>query len=334
MNKTQKIIALGACTLLLCGCGKTIPTLSDGSQAVVNFKEGTEAISANDLYTKMKENYALDSLITLMDTKILEQKYADDLTDAKKSAESTLKSMKDTYGQDTIISYYGSLDNYKQTIYLGNLRNKAILDYAKTLISDKEMESYYEKNIYGDITVDHILIKTGVTTETGDSKTALENKAKEKVQEIIDKLNKAEDKLATFKELAKEYSDDEATKDKGGNLGAINTGTLSSSYDEVLSAARKLKDGEYSTSIITSELGYHVIYRESSTEKPTYDSKKDSIKEELANQKLDKDSTIQITALDELRKEYGMEITDSDLKTKYSNYIANSITNAKTNNNN
>ena len=192
----------------------------------------------------------------------------------------------------------------------------------------------YEKNVYGDVTVDHILIKTGVTDSTSaDDKTKLEKEAKNKVNDIISKLNAAEDKLATFKELAKEYSNDDATKNNGGSLGAINTGTLSSSYDELLKAARSLKDGAYSTSIITTELGYHVIYRESSGEKPSYDDKKDEIKETLANEKINDDATIKVTAMDELRKKYGMDILDEDIKKQYSNYIANQIANAKNNSN-
>lgn len=333
MNKTKKIIALGACTLLLCGCGKTVPTLSDGSQAVINLGEGANSISANELYEKMKESYALDTLITMMDTRILEAKYPDELANAKKSAESTVKSMKETYGEEQIVSYYGSVDNYKNAIYLSNLRNIAVLDYGKSLVKEEEAKSYYEKNIYGDVTVNHILIKTGVTKDTSsEDKTKLETEAKNKINEIIEKLKKADDKLATFKELAKEYSQDDATKDKGGSLGAINTGTLSSSYDELLKAARGLKDGEYSTSLITTELGYHVIYREKASDKPSYDDKKDDIYKTLAEEKLNADKTIQITALDELRKEYGMEIMDSDVKTKYANYIANLITQAKSNN--
>jgi len=88
-------------------------------------------------------------------------------------------------------------------------------------------------------------------------------------------------KKEKFKELVKEYSEDEATKEKDGSLGAINTNTLSSSYDEILKSARELKDGEYSKSVITTELGYHVIFRESSKEKPSYDSKKNEIKEAI-----------------------------------------------------
>ena len=68
MNKTKKILILGACAFMMCGCTKNYPTLSDGSQAIINFNEGTNAISANDLYNKMKENYALDTIITLIES--------------------------------------------------------------------------------------------------------------------------------------------------------------------------------------------------------------------------------------------------------------------------
>ena len=171
-----------------------------------------------------------------------------------------------------------------------------------------------------------------LSVHRGNEKTKKENEAKEKANSIIEELNKAEDKLATFKDLAAQYSQDDATKDNGGSLGAINTGTLSSEYDELLEAARKLKDGEYSTSVITTELGYHIIYRESSSEKPSYEDALADIEETLAEEKLDSDATIQITALDEMRKEYGMDITDTDIKEQYSNYIANQIANAKSNN--
>jgi len=57
----KKIIILGACSLLLCGCGKTIPTLSNGDEAVVAFSNG-EKISVNDLYQEIKDKYALRAI--------------------------------------------------------------------------------------------------------------------------------------------------------------------------------------------------------------------------------------------------------------------------------
>lgn len=329
MKKVKKLVAIGACTLLLCGCGSA-PTLSDGSQAVIQFNEGTESISANQLYEAMKENYALETVIDLMDKELLEIKYKDDLEDAKKNAETTVKSMKDAYGEEQIVSYFGSLDRYKETLYLSNLRNKAIEDYSKSLVTDAEIQSYYDKNIYPDIVIDHILIKTGVSEDTSEEeKTKLEDAAKKKINEIIEKLNKSDKKLETFKELALEYSEDEATKDIGGSLGAVNTGSLTSSYDEILKSARSLKDGEYSKSVITTDLGYHVIFRESAKEKASLDEKRSEITDTLGSQKLEEDATIRVTALDKLRKEYGMSIEDSDIKTKYSNYIANQIAQAR-----
>ncbi len=328
--KKKKIIILGLCSILLCGCKNEIPTLSDGSQAVVSFDNQDISISANDLYSKMKEQYALNAMIELMDLKILEKEFPDELENAKKQAKSTLEAMKDTYGEEQINSYFGSSDNYLNYLYLNELEEKAILNYAKGKVTDKEIKDYYEKNIYGDVTVDHILIQTGVTDDTSDEdKEKLETEAKKKIDEIIDKLNKADNKLETFKELAKEYSQDNATKDNGGSLGAINTGTLSSNYDELLKAARQLKDGDYSKELITTELGYHVIYKESTGEKPALDTVKEDILKDLGQEKTTADSTLSITAMEELRKKYGMNILDSDLKSKYSNYITNSIASAR-----
>lgn len=334
MKKRSKIILLGACTLMLCGCGSNLPTLSDGSQPVVSFNEGTDAISTQELYEAMKESYALDSVLTLMDTKILEKEFPDDLEDAKKRAESTVKSMIETNGEETMNYLYGGKEKYQKTLYLRELQEKAQLEYAKTKVSDKEIQSYYDKNIYGDVTVNHILIKTGVTdTTSSEDKKKLESEAKDKVNEIIKKLDEAEDKLSRFKELAQEYSQDESTKNEGGSLGELNTNTLPSSYDELLKAARDLKDGEYSKSVIVSEIGYHVVYRVSSKEKPSLDEKKDEIKSIVGSEKLEEDKTLSITAMDELRKKYGMNINDSEIKEKYSNYIANQIASARTDEN-
>ena len=48
----KKIVVLMLCTFLLAGCGKSIPTLKDGSQAVVSLKKGN--ISVDDLYNEIK----------------------------------------------------------------------------------------------------------------------------------------------------------------------------------------------------------------------------------------------------------------------------------------
>lgn len=179
--------------------------------------------------------------------------------------------------------------------------------------------------------INHILITADVKDGAkDDEKKAAEEAAKKTVNEIIEKLNTAkknkEDITEAFTKLAKEYSKDDATKDKGGSLGKINFGDLDSKYDELLNSAKKLKDGEYSTSVITTELGYHVILKVKSYEKDNLDNLKDKIVETLGERYITKNqNSIGLNALQHYRKEYGMEIQDDEIKKQYSNYIQNAL---------
>lgn len=335
----KKVIILGACTMLLCGCGK-IPTLSNGDEAVVKFENG-DMISVNDLYNEVKNNYALQSLLQMIDKKILETEYASEVESKKEVAESTVKAMKESYGEDQFIqmlqNYYGysSIEAYQNAYYISTLQNLAITDYGKSLVTDKEIEKYYKESVFGDILVDHILITADTTsTMSTDEKTAAENKAKDQVKSLIDELQKSDNKKEKFAELAKEYSKDESTKENGGSLGYINIGTLGTSYDEIVKAANSLKDGEISTEVITTELGYHVILREEQREKASLDDTKESIRSTLGEKKISADSTLSVTALTELRKKYGMDIVDSEIQKQYGNYISNTIANLESSKNN
>lgn len=330
----KKVIVLGLCTLMVCGCGKTIPTLENGEQAVVTFSNG-DKIGINELYNDLKNNYALDSLINLVDKKILEDKYKDNLESANEYADSTMKSLEENYGDQlltAIQSYtsYSTIEAYKNYVYLSYLQNLAIEDYAKSQVTEKQMKEYYEKNTYGDVLVNHILVTPNVKEDAKEEeKTKAENEAKDKINTIIAKLKESKDVKKTFAELAKEYSEDESTKNDGGSLGYINNGTLSSSYDEILKAAFKLKDGEFSTEVITTELGYHVIFREASKEKAAFDDVKDSIKDILSQDLLKEDNTMSVKAMQQLRKDYGFEIVDSEIQSQYAKYIQNALAQPK-----
>lgn len=330
----KKVIVLGLCTLMVCGCGKTIPTLENGEQAVVTFSNG-DKIGINELYNDLKNNYALDSLINLVDKKILEDKYKDNLESANEYADSTMKSLEENYGDQlltAIQSYtsYSTVEAYKSYVYLSYLQNLAAEDYAKSQVTEKQMKEYYEKNTYGDVLVNHILVTPNVKEDAKEEeKTKAENEAKDKINTIIAKLKESKDVKKTFAELAKEYSEDESTKNDGGSLGYINNGTLSSSYDEILKAAFKLKDGEFSTEVITTELGYHVIFREASKEKAKFDDVKDSIKDTLSQDLLKEDNTMSVKAMQQLRKDYGFEIVDSEIQSQYAKYIQNALAQPK-----
>ncbi len=328
----KKIIVLALSVLLISGCGSKIPKLSNGDEAIVTMNDG-RMISVNELYDSMKSDYALQSLLSLVDKKILEEKYSDRLEEANQSVESTMSSLEQYYGdslESVLVQYgYASVDAYKDEYYIGYLRNLAIEDYCKEQIKDKEIQAYYDEKIVPDIVVSHILITPSVTDDmTDEEKTAAQDEAKDKINSIIDELKKTDSKdIATkFAELAKQYSMDESNKDNGGSLGTINKDTLSEEYDELVDAAYKLKDGEYSTSLIETEIGYHVILRTETKEKASLDEVKDTILTSLASDYLNEHQVAYVEALQKLRKDNDVEFVDTDIQSKYATYIQEQLT--------
>lgn len=338
----KKIFALCAIMLLASGCGK-VPKLENGKEAIVTFKDG-EKISVDDFYELIKNEYGLNSLISMVDKYICETEFEDYKDTASKNADALINSLKEQYGsEDKLLealqgSGYNTIDAYKDYAYLSYLQSHAIEEYAKTKITDKEIENYYKNDAIGDMEINHILITSNVKKDaTDDEKKTAQDEAKKKANEVIDKLNTAkkngEDITEAFTKLAKEYSEDDSNKDKGGALGKINYGSLSSKYDELVKAAKSLKDGEYSTSVITTELGYHVILKVKTYEKDTLENLKDSIKETLAEKYITNNkSSIGLNALQHYRKEYKMEIQDDEMKKQYSNYIQNALLTIQQNN--
>lgn len=330
----KKIIVLALLATLLSGCGSKIPTLSNGDEAVVTLKNDS-MISTNELYEAVKKDYALEKMISLVDKKILEDKYKDKIEEAKKANETSISQLQAAYGEqlEDVLRQNGfaSIESYKEASYLSQLRNFAIEDYAKAQISKKEVEKYYKDEVVGDIKISHILVSPKVKDSmTDDEKKKAETEAKEKAEAIIAELNKktkTKGKISVekFAEEAKAKSMDDSTKENGGSLGFINKDTLSPEYKEVVEAAYKLKDGEYTTKVVTSELGYHIIYRADTKEKAKLEDIKDDIVEKLAEKYLTKHQIASVKALQELRKEYKFEIVDTELQSQYAKYIQDSL---------
>ena len=324
---------------LVAGCGK-VPKLANGEEAVVSFDKAENGISATELYNKIKKNYALSSLIDMIDSKILLEKYSNKKDDAKKYVDEQLTSVKNYYVDDngkyneesllnTLKTYYGisTIDEFKTMLELSYYRDLAITDYAKENVTDKQIKKYYDEETVGDISAKHILISPKTKDDmTDEEKKKAEEEALKAANEVISKLNKGE----KFDDLAKKYSDDESNKDKGGDLGYFNKGAMVAEFEE---AAYKLKLNKYTTEPVKTKFGYHIILKTGEKEKAKLEDVKDSVINKLAEEVMS-DKTFAINAMVEIRKNSGMKIEDDELAKQYSTYISNQLLQAQSSNNN
>ena len=332
----KKLLICLAVLGLTSGCGK-VSTLPNGNDALVSFSNTNLGISAGDLYSEVKGT-ALSKLIDMIDTKILLDKYPDKSSDADKYVNEQYDLIKTNFKDDKgkfdeeslkkqIYAYYGitDIDKFKDIIRLNYYRTEAVNDYAKKSVTDKQIQKYYDENVYGDISCKHILITPAVTDNMSDEdKTKADKEALQKAKDIIKKLKNGE----SFDDLAKEYSDDTSNKDKGGDLGYFNTGDMLEEFEK---AAFALKKGKYTTTPVKTKYGYHIILKTDEKEKPSLEDKKEEIIKTLASEAKSNDTALSINALVELRKEYGMNIEDDEMSKLYSTYISNSLLSAKSN---
>lgn len=289
-----------------------IATLKDGTQPVAEIDGYT--VTANDLYEDMKDVYSISSLLDKIDNKILEEKYpkTDEMNDElKQQAESYYSAYKQYYKMDkeTFLSNngFGSEKAFLEYLRLQYRRNKYAEDYIKTLISDKEVEKYYEDKVYGDINTKHILVKVDSSASDEDKK-----KAEDLAKEIISKLNDGK----SFDEVKEEYKDQITYEELGYKSYNAN---LESAYME---AMQKLENNSYSKEPVKTSYGYHVIYRIDQKEKPALEDVKEEIIDSLVSEKKSEDKNISYVALDKMREESGLKFSDTVLEKKYNTYMS------------
>ena len=317
MKGNIKIIAvLSTFLLLLSGCNSK---LENGKEAVVKFNES--GITTNEFYKVLKEKYGIEELVNMMDSVILNDKYKVSATEIKYVNES-IESIKSQAGENFlgyIKQYYhvNSEQELKDFLGLNFKRSTWIKDYTKSIVTKKEIETYYNDKVVGDMELSHILITPNVKSDaTSDEKKAAEKIALDKAKEVIAKLNSGE----KFEDLAKTYSEDNSNKNTGGKLGFINR----AGYDEnFIEGAIPLKVKQYTKEPIKSQFGYHIIMKTNEKKKEELDKVKDSIIETISEEKLKSDSTLQIKAMEKLRNDKKMKIKDSTLNKDYVDYINN-----------
>jgi peptidyl-prolyl cis-trans isomerase C len=105
--------------------------------------------------------------------------------------------------------------------------------------------------------------------------------AEDQAKDIIAKLAKGE----KFEALAKKFSKDPGSKDKGGELGWFSPQQMVEPFAKAVVA---LKDGETTQSPVQSQFGWHVITREESRtqDAPPFDAVKEQLKGLVQTKKL------------------------------------------------
>lgn len=284
MKKWVLSLSLAAGVIGLAACGNS------GDEVVVKTKAGN--VTKDELYEAMKDKVGDQVLQQLVFDKVLSDKYK--VSD--KEVDKQVKDAKDQLGDQFEMALqqygYGSEEDFRNTIKVGLLQEKAATKDLK--ITDKDIKEYYDNNIKPDIKASHILV--------ADEKTA---------KEVKDKLNKGE----KFEDLAKKYGID-GTKDNGGDLGWFNTDKMDATFTE---AAYKLKVGEVSEPVQT-QFGYHIIKLTGKKDKAPLDDKmKKEIKEKIKQSKVDQ-TKVQEVMKKEI-KNAKLDIKDKDLKKAFDNVL-------------
>lgn len=288
-----------------------IAKLENGLEPVAEIEGYT--VTAEDLYEDMKEIYSISSLLDKIDNKILEEKYpdSDEMNDeVKEEAENYYSVYEQYYGytKEQFLSGngFGSEAAFFEYLKLQYRRNKYAEEYIKGLVTEDEINDYYEDKVYGDINTKHMLVKVD-SDATDEEKTEAENLAKE----IISKLNEGK----TFDELKEEYKDSITYEELGYK--SYNA-SLESAY---MKEMESLANESYSKTPVKTSYGYHVVYRIDQKEKPTLEDVKDEIIDSLADQKAADDQNLNYIALDKMRTEAGLKFSDTVLERKYEKYM-------------
>lgn len=316
--KKKYLLLLLCFPLLVTGCGK-VPELQDGKQVVVEL-DGKQ-FTAEEFFEELKESYGTSTLVNLVSNYIADQEITDELADeAKEKAQTEYNTMYAYYSSNwneaLASSGYSSGEDLLEDI-TNNYRQSLVLEkYLKeNIITEEEIQDYYDNNIYGDATVRHVLIIPDVDDDTDSTKKEEEKKkALEEATEIIKKLESSENIEEDISSIAKLQSDDTGTASEGGILENVNN--TSGLAEEFWEAVKDLEVGKFTTEPIETEFGYHVIYKVSQKDKPTIEEVKETILDSLVEDKLS-ETNASIIYWGNLREKYNMVIHDDTIKNDY-----------------
>ena len=281
-----------------------VATTKDGEQIIVSFDN--EQITADGLYKAMKEHYSVNILLDKIDEIILNKLYPEDNNmrkEVNETADYYISSYETYYGytEEEFLKANGfdNRDKFTKYLALGYRRNKYLDDYAKSLITDDEINKYYNDKVYGDIKTKYIKVEGN------------DDAAKDLVKRIYNRLNNGQ----SFDEIVEHYKDQITSED----LGYVSyDNTLDEAYSKAL---LDLKENSYTKEAVTVDNNSLIIFRYDSKEKAKLEDIKENIIKILANELKGKDENLSYKALIQMRKNANIKFEDESLAKEYNKYI-------------
>lgn len=150
-------------------------------------------------------------------------------------------------------------------------------------VSEEEISNYYKNNqeefrIPERVRARHILISSG-PDDTPEART----KARQKAEDVLAQLKKGVD----FADLARKYSDDPASRAKGGDLGYFSRQDMELAFVE---AAFALKEPGEISEVVETSFGYHII--QLLEKKPTEIPPLENVREQIFNRLLNEQARL------------------------------------------
>ena len=269
----KAMLALAATSVIaLSACG------TSSSDKIVTSKAGD--ITKDEFYEQMKTQAGKQVLNNMVMEKVLIKNYKVEDKDVDKKFDEMKKQYGDQF--DTLLKQQGIKEETLKTGVRAQLAQEKAIE--KT-ITDKELKDNYKP----EIKASHILVKDEATAK--------------KVKEELGQGK-------SFEELAKQYSEDTGSKEKGGDLGFFGAGKMVKEFED---AAYKLKKDEVSEPV-KSQFGYHII-KVTDIKEPekSFEQSKADIKKELVAKKAQDGEFMNDLMMKEIKKA-DVKVDDKDLK--------------------
>ncbi|WP_283747244.1 peptidylprolyl isomerase PrsA [Bacillus cereus] len=271
----KAMLALAATSVIaLSACGTSSSSSSD---KIVTSKAGN--ITKEEFYTQMKQTAGKQVLNNMVMEKVLIHNYKVDDKEVDKKYDEMKKQVGDQF--DTLMKQQGLKE---ETVKNGVRASLAQEQAIEKTITDKELKENYKP----EIKASHILVKDEATAK--------------KVKEELGQGK-------SFEELAKQYSEDTGSKEKGGDLGYFTAGKMVKEFED---AAYKMKKDEVSEPV-KSQFGYHIIKVTDIKEQKPFDEVKGDIKKDLVQKKAQDAQFMNDLMMKEIKKA-DVKVDDKDLK--------------------